>query len=90
MEIVISERPVEGAGAILVGGNHIAFFGSYDDDEVFLFDFQSQKGQLIKLRADGKRIERPVFATQRETAALLWRDAVYDVTLAKLISASKD
>lgn len=82
--------PVKGAKAILVGGNHIAFFGSYDNDGAYLFDFRSQKGLQVKLTAEGKSIERPMIATHREMAALLWQDEIYSITLADLINATSE
>lgn len=90
VEVVIERCPVEGAKAILVGGNHVAFFGSYDGDGVFLFDLRSRKGQLVELTVDSKAIERPLIATRGETAALLLQDSVYSVTLANLINATRD
>lgn len=89
VEVVIDKCPVKGAKAILVGGNHIAFFGNFDGDSVFLLDFRSMKGQRLELTVDGKLIERPVIATRGETAALLWQDGIYCVTLANLIKASE-
>jgi len=90
VEVVVEKCPVKGAKAILVGGNHIAFFGSYDSGGVYLFDFRSRKGLLVELTVDGKPVERPVIATRGETAALLWQDSIYRVTLANMISATKD
>lgn len=89
VEVVIERCLVEGARAILVGGNHIAFFGSYDGDGVYLFDFRSREGLLVELTVEGKPVERPVIATRGETAALLWQDSIYRVTLANLINATK-
>ncbi|WP_298259973.1 hypothetical protein [uncultured Litoreibacter sp.] len=89
VEVVVERCPVKGAKAILVGGSHIAFFGSYDGDGVYLFDFRSRKGLLVELTVDGKPVERPVIATRGETAALLWQDSIYLVTLANLINATK-
>ncbi|PJE32038.1 hypothetical protein CVM39_02795 [Pseudooceanicola antarcticus] len=88
-EIIIERCPVEGANAILVGGNHIAFFGSYDGDGVFLFDFRSREGLLVELTVGGKPVERPLIATRGETAALLCQNSIYSVTLTNLIHAIK-
>lgn len=90
VEIVIDRCPVKGAKAIMVGGNHIAFFGGYDRTGVFLFDLNSKQGQSVDLTANGRSIEGPIIATQGETAALLWQDSIYHVALAKLISATRD
>ncbi|MGR3376174.1 hypothetical protein [Salipiger abyssi] len=90
VEVVLERCPVEGAKAILVGGSHIAFLGSYDGDGVYVFDFRSRQGLLVELTVDGKSVERPVIATRGETAALLWEDSIYCVTLANLINATKD
>jgi len=89
VEIVIESCPVKGAKAILVGGGHVAFFGNYNDDRVLLFDIDAQEGTWFDLTVDGKPIERPLIATRAGTAALLWRDGIYCVTLADLIKASK-
>lgn len=90
VEVVVDSCPVKGASAILVGGNHVAFFGSYDGDGVYLFDFRSGKGQLVELTVDGKPVERPVIATRGETAALLWQDAIHCVTLTDLLNVIKE
>lgn len=90
VEVVVESCPVKGAKAILVGGNHIAFFGSYDGDGVYLFDFRSRKGLMVELTVDGEPVERPLIATRGEAAALLWQHSIYRVTLTNLIKATKD
>lgn len=86
-EIVIEECPVEGARAILAGGTHVAFFGNYDHDDVFVFDCKSNTGQSIAFTVGGIPVKRPLIATRGETAALLWEDSVCFVALAELIRA---
>ena len=88
VEVVIENCPVKGAKAILVGGGHVAFFGNYNDDRVLLFDIEAQKGTWFDLTVDGKPIGRTLVATRGGTAALLWQDGIYCVTLADLIKAS--
>lgn len=88
VEIVIESCPVKGAKAILVGGGHVAFFGNYKDDRVLLHDIEAQKGTWFDLTVDGKPIGRTLIATRGGTAALLWQDGIYCVTLADLIKAS--
>ncbi|MEM9840862.1 MAG: hypothetical protein AAF830_17155, partial [Pseudomonadota bacterium] len=90
VEVVVERCPVEGAKAILVGGNHTAFFGSYEGDSVYLLDLRSGKGLLVELTVDGKPVKRPYIATRGETAALLLQDSIYRVTLADLINATKN
>lgn len=85
VEIVIENCPVKGAKAILVGGGHVAFFGNYNDDRVFLFDIKAQKGTWFQLTVDGQPIGRTLIATRGGTAALLWQDGIYCVALADLI-----
>lgn len=89
-EVIVERCPVEGAKAILVGGSHIAFFGSYDGDGVYLFDLRSRTGLLVELTVGGKPVERAAIATRGETAALLWQNSIYRVTLANLINATKE
>lgn len=89
--MILDDSPVKGARAILAGGNHVAFFGSYEDDNgVFLLDQSRGTGDAVALTAGGKELDTdspaPI-ATQGETASLLVGDTVHELHLSDLIRA---
>ncbi|OAO10499.1 hypothetical protein A8B76_10525 [Roseovarius indicus] len=89
--MILDETPVKGARALLAGGNHVAFFGSYEDDNaVFLLDLSRGAGDAVALTLDGKELETDspaLIATQGETASLLVGDKVCALHLSDLIRA---
>ncbi|SMX34441.1 hypothetical protein [Actibacterium lipolyticum] len=89
VEIVLKTCPVEGARAILVDGNHVAFFGSYQGNGVTVHDIQTGVSTLLNLTANGNVIGRTTIATHGDKVAFLWQDDIYFTHLRKLVRAAQ-
>jgi len=69
-EVILAPSPVKGAHAIAVGGNNVAFFGSYDTDLVTLCDMRSQTTKTLELTSPNNKTGRPPIATLGDKKAL--------------------